>query len=101
MTRAKTRPSVHKPVFDEERTVKFALGDEGKSEGGTGRHAASDTAGDTATRSISQNSADDRFHLTLLLKQETITRLEEEAARKGKSVDQIVTKLVSKHLGKR
>jgi hypothetical protein len=35
-----------------------------------------------------------------MLKREVIIRLEEEAARKEKSIGQIVEKLVTKHLGK-
>ena len=75
----KTKPSVLKPVFDEESILSFA-----------------------AMCTDQQRVVPDpeRSIITLQLKPESLTLLRAEAARKGKTVDQIVAKLVSKHLGK-
>jgi len=95
MTRSKIRPPIRKPVFDEENTVRFAAQDEGQVD-----TAVPSTGDDLPDRKTVLKSEPDRLCLTLALKQEVITRLKEEAARKEKSVDQIVEKLVTKHLGK-
>jgi hypothetical protein len=80
----KSKPSVHKPLFDEESILRFAaLGSEQGTKG-----APSGTA------------LPERHHLSLQLKPDVISLLRAEADRKGKTVDQIVAKLVSKQLGK-
>jgi hypothetical protein len=84
MTRAKSKPPVHKPVFDTEGILRFAALEENPA-GHDARPAGMDP---------------DRLHLTLLLKPEVMNRLKAEAARKEKTIDQIVEKLVTKHLGK-
>jgi hypothetical protein len=86
MTRVKTKPSVHTPVFDEESVLKFV------------RSAESPTG--TAPHQPPGKPDAGRLPLNLLLKAETVARLEAEAARKEKSVAQIVEKLVAKHLDK-
>jgi hypothetical protein len=80
MTRSKTKPPIRKPVFDEDSTIRFATGE--------------------AEQVDTKKSGPDRLCLTLTMKRELVIRLEEEAVRKEKSVDQIVEKLVGKHLGK-
>jgi len=77
MTRTKTTPQVHKPAFDADGVLHFA------AQGGT--PILEDT---------------DRVSLTLVLKAEVISRLKAEASRKEKTINQVVEKLVSKHLGK-
>jgi hypothetical protein len=95
MTRSKTKPPIRKPVFDEENTLRFAAQEAGQVD------AALPPAGSNPDlRKPGKKSETDRLRLTLTLKREIITRLEEEAARKEKSVDQIVEKLAIKHLGK-
>jgi len=99
MTRAKTKPPVRKPVFDEEGVLRFAAMDLNQSS-----TAKRSTGGDPAESSSGRKSAKkldpDRASLTLMLKTEAISRLTAEAGRKEKTVDQIVEKLVTKHLGK-
>jgi hypothetical protein len=80
----KSKPTVHKPVFDEEAILRFAAL-ESRSEG---------------PGSMSGVPDPDRSSISLQLKPEIISLLRTEAGRKGKTVDQIVAKLVSKHLGK-
>jgi hypothetical protein len=75
---------MHKPLFDAEGILSFAA----QEAPPTGRDAG--PAGTTP----------DRASLTLLLKNEVVTRLKAEAARKEKTLEQIVEKLVTKHLGK-
>jgi hypothetical protein len=82
MTRVKSKATVHKPVFDTESILRFAA-----LAVPPGVHEAH-PAGDGTDR------------LTLMLKPDVISLLRAEAARKEKSIEQIVTKLVSKHLGK-
>jgi len=77
MTKAKTRPAIHKPAFDADGILGFA------SRGAS-----------------SVGEASDRLSLSLMLKAEAVTRLKAEASRKGKTVEQIVEKLVAKHLVK-
>jgi len=77
MTRTKTTPQIHKPAFDADGVLHFAA------------------------RGVSPNlEVPDRVSLTLVLKTEIISRLKAEASRKEKTIDQVVEKLVSKHLGK-
>lgn len=84
MTRAKTKPTMHKPVFDAEGILSFAA---------QGVH----TNGHEPDPAASDH---DRLSITLALKSDVIARLKAEAARKEKTLEQIVEKLVSKHLNK-
>ena len=77
MTKSKARPPMHKPAFDAEGILRFAA------------QGASPPGGDA-----------DRFSLTLMLKPEAVSRLQAEASRKEKTIEQIIEKLVAKHLGK-
>jgi len=95
MTRSKTKPPIRKPLFDEETTLRFAAGEKVEVEAAAGRDAAVNMTG----RKSAEKSQPDRLPLSLMLKPEVITRIAEEATRKGKSVEQIVEKLVVKHLG--
>jgi len=80
----KTRPTIHKPLFDAESVLLFAAGESTPS--GTELPAGAANPG--------------RESLSLQLKSEIVDLIKAEAARKGKTVDQIVAKLVAKHLGK-
>jgi hypothetical protein len=95
MTRSKARPPIRKPVFDEESVLSFAA-----LNGGPAGDAAEQAAVVPAAAGSVKEAKGDRRQLSLLLKREVITRLEEEAARKEKTVGQVVEKLVTKHLGK-
>jgi len=90
MTRAKSRPPVHKPVFDEESVLRFVRSAEVSGHPATGK----------GTRQPEPQAEAGRLPLNLMLKPEVVARLESEAARKEKSVAQIVEKLIVKHLGK-
>ena len=84
MTRAKTSPAIHKPILDVDGILRFA--------------AQEASAPDHDLRPDSSDTK--RLNLTLMLKPDVIARLKAEAARKEKSADQIVEKLVNKHLNK-
>ncbi len=90
MNRTKTKPTVHKPSFDEDSVLRFVAGGIGSDS----------QVGKPSTPGSRKETDAGRLPLTLMLKPEVIARLEEEAARKEKSAAQIVEKLVSKHLGK-
>ena len=87
MTRTKTKPPLRKPLFDADDVLSFAA---------TGKirpAAAKGAAGTTAEVS-------GRTTLTLMLLPEVVARLRAAADRKGKTIDQVVEKLVTKHLDK-
>lgn len=97
MTRSKKTPSVHKPPFDEENTLRFAEMAPKSPSAAAERVKAACTSKQGETKSV-KNPETERKSITLLLKAETITALQHEAGRKGKAVDQIIDKLVAKHL---
>jgi len=84
MKPAKTRPVIHKPDFDVEGILRFA-----------GQET-------TAPRYDHDSSSEcpDRPTLTLRIKAEVVAKLTTEAARKEKTIEQVIEKLVSKHLKK-
>ena len=100
MTRSKTRPPIRKPVFDEENVLAFAAHNAGQGGTAVEQSAGGAHLGIAPDQKTVKESKSDRRSLSLLLKHEVIIRLEEEAARKEKSIGQIVEKLVTKHLGK-
>jgi len=102
MTRIKKAPSVHKPPFDEESTLRFAeKGLEAKVFGQRETDALKQPIKTEKEEKPARDSGSERRSFTLMLKPETIAYLQQEAFRKGKAVNQIVDKLVMKHLGKR
>ena len=100
MTRSKSTPPIHKPAFDEESALRFAAQEADPVVGATGRPVGGKPAGGSLERQTAQESGTNRLPVTLMLKSEVIARLKEEAGRKEKTIDQIVEKLVAKHLGK-
>jgi hypothetical protein len=100
MTRSKSTPPIHKPAFDEESALRFAEQGAEPVDNAAGERFGDEPAGDPIGRKTAKSAAPDRFTVTLMLKSEVISRLREEAARKEKTIDQIVEKLVAKHLGK-
>jgi hypothetical protein len=99
MTRTKTKPPVRKPVFDEERVLRFAETEMTQARD-VGRTAGTDRVEIPIDRKPAKKSDPDRLSLTLMLKSDVISSLKAEAGRKEKTIDQIVEKLVTKHLGK-
>jgi hypothetical protein len=96
MTRSKKTPAIHKPPFDEESALKFAEMAEVK--------AAPKKEKEIKPRNVQKTAGDtgsERRPCTFMLKPETITLIQQEVVRKGKGADQIIDKLVAKHLGKR
>jgi hypothetical protein len=100
MTRSKITPSVHKPSFDAEKTVRFAEKEAIKADDALLFADYRGQAGGKADKKPSKNSGADRLHVTLALKPDVIALLKEEAQRKEKTVGQVVEKLVAKNLGK-
>jgi hypothetical protein len=95
MIRSKITPPIHKPAFDEESALMFAAKETDQVPG-----AGGEPVGGLSERKEAKNLGGDRIPVTLILRPEVIARLKEEAGRKEKSIDQIVEKLVTKHLGK-
>ncbi|HEX2769022.1 MAG TPA: hypothetical protein VHN12_07030 [Geobacteraceae bacterium] len=100
MIRSKSTPPIHKPAFDEESALRFAAQGADPVAGAAGRPVGDEPAGGPIERQTAQGSGTNRLPVTLMLKSEVIARLKEEAGRKEKTIDQIVEKLVAKHLGK-
>jgi hypothetical protein len=100
MTRSKSTPTIHKPAFDEESALRFAAQGADPVAGAAARPVSDDPNGSPLDRLTAQGLGTNRLPITLMLKSEVITRLKEEAIRKVKTIDQIVEKLVAKHLGK-
>jgi hypothetical protein len=95
MTRSKKTPSLHKPPFDEESALRFAEM-EPKAPAGAQVRGTDNMEEAAPGKGLQQ----ERLAITLRLKADTIAALQHEAGRKGKAVDQIIDKLIAKHLGK-
>ena len=100
MTRPKTPPPIHKPVFDEESVLRFAGRDRQKNAGSLPGGSEEKPVAATKKERGGKVPGAERIAVTLKLKQEVLAFLKEEAVRKEKRIDQIVEKLVMKHLGK-
>ncbi|RNC66037.1 MAG: hypothetical protein ED859_16890 [Desulfuromonadales bacterium] len=96
MTRPKTKPPIRKPVFDEATALRFAAASASATTDVPAPPAAAASPGAPADAA----GDPDRVSVTLHLKRETIARIQGESARKGKSLAQVVDKLVAKHLSK-
>jgi hypothetical protein len=93
-------PNIHKPAFDEESVLMFAAQEADQLAGAPVRTVGGEPAGGMLERKEVKDLGADRLPITLMLRSEVIARLKEEAGRKEKSIDQVVEKLVTKHLGK-
>ena len=100
MSRAKKAPSVHKPSFDEESVLRFAEKGVKQELAVQGETAFVQQTAQKSEEKHAKESGSERRPFTLMLKPETIAYLQQEAFRKGKAVNQIVDKLVAKHLSK-
>ena len=99
MTRTKAKPPMRKPLFDEGEVIRFAAMGEARAED-AGHVAGADAETSGRKRKPEKKADADRSGLTLRLPPEVVARLRAEAERKGKTIDQVVEKLVHKHLGK-
>jgi hypothetical protein len=99
MIRPKSNPPIRKPVFDDEAALRFAAGGEPIATGSTDSTSGGVSAGKGKGKKKAEGD-EGSIPLTLNLTSDVIARLEAEAARKGKSMDQVVEKLVTKHLAK-
>lgn len=95
MTRTKSTPPLRKPLFDEAEVISFAAMGEARSE-----IADAPAATKGRERKAAKKADAERAGLTLTLLPETVARLKAEAARKDRTIDQVVEKLVHKHLSK-
>ena len=100
MSRPKKTPSVHKPSFDEESALRFAERGLDKEPSVQENRDTGPGAGQKPAQKPAKGSDSERIAFELMLKPQTIASLQLEAFRKGKGVNQIVDKLVAKHLDK-
>jgi hypothetical protein len=88
MTRDRKRPGIKKPVIDEEAILRFAT-------------AHTETAEPPAASKEEKPANDDAtVRLTISLSRETYGRIVKEAARKERSVEDLLQRHLSKHYGK-
>lgn len=93
MTKSKTHPAIVKPVFDPEAALRFA------SEGEPA--APTETSGQEKTpQKKADRSRTGYTEITVLIKDELLPRARAEAARKGRTLDELIEKLITKHVGK-
>ncbi len=97
MAKSKTHPNILKPVFDPEAALRFA--EEG---GGTTETAAvkeKKTKGAPAPEVVKPPHPGYSV-LTMQIREELLAKARVEAARKGRTLEEYVEKLISKHVGK-
>lgn len=97
MAKAKTHPSIEKPVFDPEAALRFAK--EGAPPGKQETSGHDKSASHALSRATSKARAG-YAEISVLIRDELLPRARAEAARKGKTLDEFIEKLISKHLGK-
>jgi hypothetical protein len=94
MTRTKTKPPMRKPLFDADEVISFAAAGEAGPATGTVAEA------DGRQRKTAKKTGEALTTLTLMVSPEAFARLRAAADRKGKTIDQVVEKLLVKHLDK-
>jgi hypothetical protein len=97
MAKSKTHPTIQKPVFDPEAALRFA------EEGGGAPEKVpvkeKKTKGATASADVKSPSLGYSV-LTMQIREELLAKARVEAARKGRTLEEYVEKLISKHVGK-
>jgi hypothetical protein len=85
---------MRKPLFDADEVLSFAAA------GDTGHAAGTEAEANGQKHKTAKKTGEPLTTLTLTLLPEVVARLRATAARKGKTIDQVVEKLVIKHLDK-
>ncbi len=93
MAKSKTHPNILKPVFDPEAALRFAAEGEpaGKPEP-SGQEKNPQEKGGKSRAGYTE--------VTVLIRDELLPRARAEAARKGRTLDELIEKLITKHVGK-
>ena len=93
MAKSKTHPAILKPVFDPEAALRFAA---------EGEPAVKPKASgqERNPREKAENSRAGYTEVTVLIRDELLPRARAEAARKGRTLDELIEKLITKHVGK-
>ena len=94
MTRTKTKPPMRKPLFDADEVISFAAA------GAAGHTTGTEAEADGRQRKTAKKAGENLTTLTLMVSPEAFARLRAAADRKGKTIDQVVEKLLVKHLDK-
>jgi len=96
MAKSKARPPIAKPVFDPEAALRFAVEGEGTiAVSPTEKPGAKASAGQTG-----KDVSDGYVSVKVQIREELLQRARAEASRKGKTLDEYIGKLISKHVGK-
>lgn len=94
MTKLRTKPSIAKPVIDTKAALEFIAAQHGSA---SAEEKVGSIAVDTSTRAEIPAGF---LRLDVTVKEELLERLEAEARRKGKTVAEMVSKLITKHISK-
>jgi hypothetical protein len=97
MAKTKTHPTIQKPVFDPEAALRFA--EEGGGAAGTTAVKEKKEKG-AATPVVAKAPHPGYSVLTMQIREELLAKARVEAARKGRTLEEYVEKLISKHVGK-
>lgn len=94
MTKMRAKPCIAKPVIDTKAAIEFVSAQQKSSTG--------DLEAERKEPNASANTAIPAgfVRLDVQVKEELYGRLEAEARRKGKTVDEMVGKLIQKHISK-
>ena len=94
MTKVRAKPSIAKPVIDAQAAIEFV----------SAQHKSSDAdlkdAGSAPVAVGKKGVPAGYVHLDVPVKEELYGRLEAEARRKGKTIAEMVGKLINKHISK-
>jgi len=97
MAKTKTHPSITKPVFDPEAALRFAAegGNTQKEEPAKERKVKASTVS-----AVTAAAAAGYANLTMQIREDLLAKARTEAARKGRTLEEYIEKLISKHVGK-
>lgn len=93
MAKSKTQPAILKPLFDPEAALRFAA--EGEPAGKQEPCGQEKNPQEKARKSRAGYT-----EVTVLIRDELLPRARAEAARKGRTLDELIEKLITKHVGK-
>jgi hypothetical protein len=94
MTRLRAKPSIAKPVIDVRAAIEFVSAQRKSSDDDTMAEARN------LTSPVKKEVPAGYVRLDVPVKEELYGRLEAEARRKGKTVAEMVGKLINKHISK-
>jgi hypothetical protein len=97
MAKSKTHPTIQKPVFDPGAALRFAA----EGGGAEDRVAVEEKKAKSAKALVGVKSPPPGYSvLTMQIREELLAKARVEAARKGRTLEEYIEKLITKHVGK-